>query len=165
MDFFYDIIGTNGNPLEWWQMAIRAVIVFVATLVFIRMGATRIFGRNSAFDIVLVIILGSILSRAITGNAPFLPTIVAAIVLIILHVLVAILSLKINWLGYLVKGTENCLIKDGEMQRDQMKSCYITENDLRESLRVKGKDDLNTIRDAYLERSGEISIIFKDDVD
>jgi uncharacterized membrane protein YcaP (DUF421 family) len=162
MEILYDLIGKNQSSIEWWQMAIRAFIVFVLTLAMVRMGATRIFGRNSAFDIVLGIVLGSVLSRAITANSPFFPTIIAAIVLILLHILFARISMASHKFGWIVKGKQNPLVINGEIQPDQMKKCKITENDLLESLRIKGKDDLQTVRDAFLERSGEISIIFKE---
>lgn len=162
-ELLYDIIGKNQSTMEWWQMANRTIIVFLLTLMMVRMGATRIFGRNSAFDIVLGIILGSVLSRAITGNSPFIPTIIAAVILILLHIIFAHLSLKRRWIGWLVKGRENELVRDGKMQTKQMIKCQITENDLLESLRIKGKNDLNLVKHAYLERSGEISIIFKDE--
>lgn len=163
-ELLYEIIGRDQSTMEWWQMAIRTIIVFLLTLMMVRIGATRIFGRNSAFDIVLGIILGSVLSRAITGNAPFIPTIISAAILIILHIIFAHLSLKRRWIGWLVKGKENELIRDGKMQPKKMRKCQITENDLLESLRIKGKDDINTVKHAYLERSGEISIIFKDEI-
>lgn len=164
MELLYDLIGESQNSIDWWQMAIRAFIVFILTLIMVRMGATRIFGRNSAFDIVMGVILGSVLSRAITGNSPFIPTIIAAAFLIILHMLFAFLSLENHKIGWLVKGKESCLIRDGKMQTDQMMRCQITENDLLESLRIKGKKDISLVKHAYLERSGEISIIFKDEV-
>lgn len=163
MELLYDLIGESQKTIDWWQMGLRAIIVFILTLGMVRMGATRIFGRNSAFDIVLGVILGSVLSRAITGNSPFIPTIIAAIFLIVLHMLFAHFSLKNHRIGWLVKGKENCLIKDGKMLHDQMRKCQITENDLLESLRIKGKKDINLVKHAYLERSGEISIIFKDE--
>jgi len=102
MDLYHDIIGINQSGLEWWQMAIRAVVVFFITILLVRVGATRIFGNNSAFVIVMGIILGSILSRAITCNSPFIPTILAAFVLIFLHVLLATFALKNNKLGWLI---------------------------------------------------------------
>lgn len=69
-EFIYQIIGAE-NDIKWWQMAIRAFIVFLVAIVLIRIGNKRIFGKYSSFDIVLGIILGSILSRAITGNLLF----------------------------------------------------------------------------------------------
>ncbi len=51
----------------------------------------------------------------------------------------AYLSLENKKIGRIVKGTENCLIKDGKMLPDQMRKCQITENDLLESLRIRGE--------------------------
>lgn len=70
---FRHIIGPDSNAINWWQMCIRGVLIFCIALLLVRVGDRRIFNKNAAFDIVLSIILGSVLSRAITGNAPFVP--------------------------------------------------------------------------------------------
>ena len=53
LDFFEAAIGINEETLTWWQMAIRAVVVFIAAVVIVRIGNHRVFGKSSAFDIVL----------------------------------------------------------------------------------------------------------------
>ena len=88
-----NVFGKEGE-LEWWQMALRAAIVFLIMVVIVRLGGHRAFAEWSAFDIVVSIMLGSILSRAITGNAPFLGTLVAGFVLILCHRLVGLASQK-----------------------------------------------------------------------
>jgi uncharacterized membrane protein YcaP (DUF421 family) len=42
-------------------------------------------GKAPAFDMMLGIMVGSIVSRAITGNAPLVPTLAATATLIALH--------------------------------------------------------------------------------
>ncbi|RAU84480.1 DUF421 domain-containing protein [Pontibacter arcticus] len=145
-------------------MAMRAVVVFMAALALIRLGSHRIFGKNTAFDIVLGIIYGSVLSRAITGNSPFWPTIAAALTLVLLHKLLAILAFKTNsGFGNLIKGKSQELVKDGQLQWDVMRSNSVTENDILEALRHAGhQPDISTIAVACLERNGDISIICKE---
>jgi uncharacterized membrane protein YcaP (DUF421 family) len=69
--------------------------------------------KASAFDVIVAIMLGSIMSGAITGGSPFLPTLVAGGMLVGLHWLLAVLAVQTNWMGPLVKGTRTLLIKDG----------------------------------------------------
>ncbi|ARS37976.1 DUF421 domain-containing protein [Pontibacter actiniarum] len=142
-------------------MSFRAVGVFFAALLIIRIGNHRIFGKNTAFDIVLGVIYGSVLSRAITGNAPFWPTIAAAFTLVMLHKGLASLAYHTNFgLGNIIKGKPKILVKNGELQRETMASSSVTENDILEALRSAGhKPDISNISAAYLERSGNISII------
>src|SRR5690606_15254177 len=133
---FYSIIGPDDELLNWWQMSIRAFIVFIVAIIIIRIGHKRIFGKHSALDVVMGIIYGSILSRAITGNSPFIPTIVAAFVLMILHRLLSILAYHSNYgLGNFLKGRPETLVKDGKILEDAMRKSSITRNDLQEALR------------------------------
>lgn len=157
-------LGLDDQSLTWWQMSLRAISAFVIALIILRIGSVRIFGKNTAFDIVLGIIYGSLLSRAITGNSPYVPTIVAALVLVVLHRGLAALAYQTNFgIGNFIKGKPRTLVKNGELQLKELKRCHITKNDLLEALRNSGCDDgLESIKTAYLERSGDISIILKD---
>lgn len=145
-------------------MSLRAGVVFFLALLIIRIGNKRIFGKNSTFDIVLGVIYGSVLSRAITGNAPFWPTLAAAFTLVVLHKGLAALAYHTHiGIGDLIKGKKSVLIKDGEIQQDHMRRNSITESDLREALRESGQEaNFGSIKTAVLERSGSISAIPKE---
>jgi len=156
-----DIIGPDSNAIAWWQMVIRGIITFIFTLVLVRAGDKRIFGKTAALDIVLGIILGSILSRAITGNAPFFGALITSAVMVTFHWLLAKWSCY-SKIGQIVKGNEQQLVKNGEIQHDEMNKRQITDNDLYEAMRLNGKTlKLEEVEAAYLERSGDISIITK----
>ncbi|MFD2513329.1 DUF421 domain-containing protein [Pontibacter locisalis] len=158
-------LGIGEDSLSWWQMAIRAVVVFIAALIIVRLGNKRIFGKNTAFDIVLGIIYGSVLSRAITGNSPFWPTIVAAFVLVILHRLLAKLAFHAdNGFGRVIKGDPKLLIKEGELQLKKMQEYSVTKHDLEEAIRNTGSvPDFKKVKRAYIERSGDISIVMMEE--
>lgn len=155
----HDIIGSD-DTIAWWQMVIRAAAIFVVAVVLVRFGGKRIFGRNTAFDIVLAVMLGSILSRALTANAPFFPTIAAAVALVLLHILLAKLSFRSRRIGYVIKGQETQLVANGEILWDAMRKSGVTAHDLIESLRTTAKHaDIGRVHAAFLERSGKISFL------
>lgn len=164
-DTIETILGVGEEALTWWQMSIRAAVVFLVALIILRIGNHRIFGKNSAFDIVLGIIYGSILSRAITGNSPFWPTLTAGFVLVLLHKLVAVISYYSDFgFGDFVKGERVRLVDDGKLDREMMEEQSITKTDLKEAMRQAGSGgDLKDIQSAFLERSGKISVIMKSD--
>lgn len=163
MDTIHFFIGSDADTILWWQVMIRATIIFCIALVMVRFAGKRIFGKHTAFDIVLGIVLGSVLGRAITAHAPLITSIIAAFTLVFLHWLIAFISMKWDFFGVLVKGHFQILIKDGEIQWENMKKNNISERDLHEAIRIEGNgakvDDIAT---AYYERSGDISIQLKD---
>ncbi|WP_018477033.1 DUF421 domain-containing protein [Pontibacter roseus] len=161
-DFFNNLLGIHEDTLNWWQMSARAVLVFIAALLIMRIGNNRIFGKHTAFDIVLGIIYGSILSRAITGNSPLWPTLFASFVLVLLHRFLAFLSYSTSgYFGNFIKGTSTMLVKEGKLQEDEIKRLSLTENDLQEAMRKGGVTSIDQIEYACLERSGDITIIKK----
>ena len=163
-EFVTTSLGLQSEVITWWQMCIRAVVVFFAALIIVRIGNNRIFGKHTVFDIILGIIYGSVLSRAITGNAPFFPTLAAALVMVLLHRLLAVFAYHTSFgFGNFIKGKASILIKNGEVQQDALRKHSITENDLKEAIRKSGcEGDFSKINTAYLERSGDISIIRKE---
>lgn len=153
------ILYDQGAYLNWWQMALRALIVYLTTLLIVRMGKKRLFGRNTAMDVVLGVILGSMMSRAINGATTLLPTAVAGLSLVFLHFLSGKAAIALDWFGPLVKGRDRQLVKDGKRMEEAMRRSSIGHRDLEEAARSTGKCDVTQIQDAWLERSGNISII------
>src|SRR3954466_8183222 len=74
------------------QMSARAMVVFVAGLIIVRAADRRFLGRNAGFDVLLAVVLGSVLSRGINGQANFFPTLGASVLLVILHRVVSMLA-------------------------------------------------------------------------
>ncbi len=81
-------IGGDAQQLETLQIVARAVALYLATLVVIRLARQRFFGDSLAFDVVLGFLLGSLLSRALAGDDVLLRTMTAACVMLIVHGLV-----------------------------------------------------------------------------
>jgi uncharacterized membrane protein YcaP (DUF421 family) len=125
----------------------------------VRIAKKRFLGRATAFDVILGIMLGSIVSRAVTGNSPLGPTLAAAAVLIALHWVFSGLSFRSHRFGILVKGRSRVLIRDGTLDREAMQATHMTEHDLREDLRSAGCASYDEVAEARLERSGQVSVI------
>lgn len=152
-------LGLEAKELGVLQMALRAGVVFVVTLVIVRLGKKRFMGRATAFDVILGIMLGSIVSRAVTGNAPFGPALAAGGVLVGLHWVFSGVALRWRDFGIATKGRSRILVQGGEIDQDALRSAHITEHDLWEDLRDKGVSSLDQVAEARLERSGKLSLI------
>jgi uncharacterized membrane protein YcaP (DUF421 family) len=126
----------------------------------VRLSSKRSLAEKTAFDATLIVILASVLARAINGSAPLLPTLIVGLVLVMLHRLLAIGGYFSHAFGILVKGKAVILVKDGKLLRKNMRLNQISEHDLEEDVRLNAATgDLSTIKVARLERSGEISFI------
>jgi len=155
-------LGLDEEDLEARHMALRAVVVFIFAVVIVRLGKKRFISENTAFDVILGVMLGSIISRAITGQSPFVPTLTAGVVLVALHWLFSQIAVRWDAFGTLIKGNTRVLVKDGVVDWKAMKNSNITQDDLLEALRLKGKvSDWSEVKEARLERNGEISVILK----
>ncbi len=142
------------------QIAVRAVLVFTVWLVIVRLADRRLLGKYSAFDVVLAVMLGSVLSRAINGSAPLWGTLVAAAVLVAMHWVLSFLSFHWHAFGHVVKGLPRTLIVDGNVSEDELRRNFITNHDLCEMLRLQGRiAEPSQARLATLERNGQISAI------
>lgn len=155
------IFGSQAELITWWQMALRATLIFAYGVLAFHFAYRRFFGQSTDFDIVVAILVGSMLSRALTGNAPLWPTLAAATTLIILHGVLARLAWHSRRVGWFAKGEATTLIDGGRMDSTAMRRCGVTVLDLEEAARSRGADDLSRVRSAVLERSGRISVIMK----
>ena len=158
-----ELIG-EGTDLTALQLGTRAFIIFVIALVLLRLAGRRAFGMGAAFDNVISILLGAVMSRAVVGASPFIPTVVGSIVIVALYRICAWLSVKSDKFGQLVKGEAELIYHRGKMNKLQMDQCLVTEKDLIERVHHEANmDSLKDIDKAYLERDGAISIIKKPD--
>jgi uncharacterized membrane protein YcaP (DUF421 family) len=149
-----------GRDLDSAQMTTRAIAIFFATLVMIRISGRRSFGQRSPFDYVVAILLGATLSRVIVGASPAIPTLCASLSIVILHRLLAWGCIHSPSLERWLVGTERELFRDGQFDQRQMDAALITRADIFETARAQnGAFDLSGVRAAYLERNGEISLI------
>lgn len=159
MEGLHSLIGSEGEAISWWQMSLRAGLVFVIGVMIVRLAATRAFGKWSALDIILAVVVGSNLGRAMTGNAPFVATLVATGVLMALHELLVRASARWSWLSLVTKGRSIRLVDDGAPIESAMRRAGIGERDLRLALRSAGHADLGDVQSVTLERNGDITVV------
>src|SRR5438477_159434 len=168
MNAFYDVIapvlglGVEPKDLTFVQVSLRGVIVFVATLIMVRLGHKRSLSRKTAFDAVLLVILASVLSRAINGSAAFFATLGGGVILVLLHRLLAFIAFHSHWFGILIKGRPELIIEDGDFVLNTMHRNHISTHDVEEDMRLSLRDDdLSKVKKGRIERSGDISFIRK----
>ena len=138
----------------------RTIVVYALSLLIVRTGSKRFLSKASAFDTVVAIMLGSIMSRAITMSSAILPTVLSGAVLVAVHWLLAPLASRARWLGPIVMGEPRTLIRDGVVDEGAMRATGVARHDLDQALRAHAKrPDPSRVALAVLERDGSISVI------
>ncbi len=155
-------LGLSAEQPNIWQMGLRAAIIYVSALLMVRIvGDRRFIGKYAAFDVILSIIFGSTLSRAINGTSAFFETIFAGFVLVGMHWLFSTITYHYNKFESQIKGRSRILIGNGQLRPKAMRACHITQEDLLSALRLQCQTDrLDCVQKAYLERNGDISFTF-----
>jgi uncharacterized membrane protein YcaP (DUF421 family) len=169
MNAFYNFVGPllglglEPKELTFMQVSLRGVTIFLFTLVMVRLSSKRSLAEKTAFDAVLLVILASVLSRAINGTAGFFTSIGCSFVLVFLHRFFGWIACRSHAFGKIIKGSPNVIIRNGQPDLAVMRRHQISEHDLEEDLRLEAKtEDVSKIRVARIERSGDLSFIKND---
>lgn len=157
------VIFGYGKDLNALNMSCRGIVTFIVALVLIRISGRRSFGIRTPMDNIIVVLLGAVLSRAITGASPVIPTICAAFVIVVAHRLFAKLLIHSEKLSWLLEGEKIVLFKDGQFIEKNLQRGLLRREDVLQGIRETAlTDDLNKIKIVHLERNGQISVIKKD---
>ena len=102
----------DSKDLNTIQMLDRGIVVFVITLLLIRLSGRRSFGIKTPMDNIVVILLGAMLSRAIVGASPFVPIVATSTLLVFLHRGIGWLSIRNPGLKNFIDGTKTKLYEN-----------------------------------------------------
>ena len=163
-EFFDGVLGLSAHTaqeLNAAQICARAAVVYIALIAYVRFGKKRFLGQATAFDAVLVIIIGSLASRAVSGTAPFFGSLAGTFVFILIHWVLSYFTESSPALSRLIKGSDTLLIKDGRIDKAALEDAHMSMDDLEEDLRQQGVEDPKEVKRARLERSGKVSVIRK----
>jgi uncharacterized membrane protein YcaP (DUF421 family) len=152
-------LSAKAEDITLAQVAVRAVIVYGALIIFVRFGKKRFLAQATPFDAILLILIGSIASRGVSGTAPFFTSILASGWLIALHSIFSYISCRSDRFSHWIKGNPTVLVKEGQIDRSAMLNTHMSGGDLDEDLRKKGLVDPSNIVEARLERDGTVSVI------
>lgn len=150
------------NHIGVYQECFRAAVIFGYGLVMVRLAGPRTFAQWSALDIVISIIVGSTLSRALTGNAPLLGTFAAVTVLFGLHSALAHAAARSERLSRLIEGRSIILIKNGVIDEIARLRHAVSKVDISEAIRnseLRGLEDLHRIERMELQPNGKLAVV------
>ena len=147
------------DPLKLHQIVARATVVYLVGLAIVRVGKSRMIARVTALDVLLGFILGSLLSRGITGHASISGTATASATIALVHWILTFITCRSHTIGTMLKGDTRLLVKDGRLDERAMLYSHVSPHDLAAEIRLKGLETIEDVHLAYRERNGEVSVI------
>lgn len=159
METLRQILGVDVavTQLEPGQAMTRAVVIYVLGLIVVRCGSKRLLGRSTAFDTIVGVMVGSLLSRSVNGASPLLATLAATGVLVALHWAIGFVSHSWEAFDRVFNGTPTALISEGRPDHRAMWRSAVSHRDIEESARKQVQtSDLERLSHVFLERNGSI---------
>ena len=145
------------------ELFLRGTMMYLVIFVLLRVVVRRQVGGMGMTDVLVVVLIAEVGGNGLSDNFQSLPesTVLVATVLF--------WSYAIEWLQSRFPGLESLLrdsklklIENGRMLRKNMRSEFVTIDELMAQLRKNGLEDCREVKAAYMEADGKISIIRRD---
>lgn len=147
------------KPLFLVEVALRTTIIFVYTLVLLRMLGKRGVAQLSLFEVTIIIGLGSAVGDPMfQADVPLVHAMLVITIIIFLYRGFTVLIRRSQSFEKFVEGTPSCLVSGGRLELEALTAERISQEELFEILRVAGITHLGEVKRAYLEQSGQLSI-------
>lgn len=140
------------------DVVIRALVVFVFLWLVIRISGRREVAQLSAFDMILLVVLGDLVAEGVVQEDYSLTTAAIAVATMTLA------SVGLAWLGVrlprsrpVLGGSPQVVVRDGEPLLDVLHTELLTIDDLKEACRKQSIRSLSDIELCVLEADGSFS--------
>ena len=162
MDLLFDVdwrhLFVPDKPLI--QIAVRGTVMYIVIFFLVRLIPNRQAGGVGMNDLLLIVLIASAATNALAGDYKSITGGVVLVGTIIFW------SYLFNWAGHrfavfhrLFHPEPTPLIKDGELQHDNMRRELITEEELIGKLRRRGITEVERVGEAHVESDGQVSVV------
>lgn len=138
---------------------LKILSLYLITIVMMRLMGKSTIIQMTPYDLVAIIIVGTIVSEPLISTE-YKPTLIALGILVFLHIIFSYLTL--NQLGNrFFLGEPTLLIKRGQILEENLKKSRLSVSQLLSILRSQGYPKVSDVDYAILEPIGQISVIPK----
>jgi len=143
----------------WWELPLRAAIIYGALLAMVRFSGRRTVGQFTPFDLLVVMLLSESVSSGLSGGEESVTGgLLAAATLVALNVLIAFATSRSARLQTLMEGRPVLVGRDGKIFADILKKHRVPMSDVEQALREADCEQAQ-MKYACLEADGKISIL------
>lgn len=140
----------------------RTLLLYIIVVVAIRLMGKRQIGEMQPGELVVTLLISDIASMPLQDtDQPILLGVSAIFTLVTVEIFISLLSLKSLRIRKLFSGKSAILIRDGVIDKKELKKVRMTVLDLVEMLRGQNVFDISTVSFAVLETGGNLSVLLK----
>ena len=141
------------------SVALATVVVYLAFVLHVRVLGQRTLASMTSFDVGVVIALGSVMGRTVLLAEPTLAGGLVAMVVLFAAQLLFALARRDRRLDRALNRPPLVLVAHGDVVTGNLQRGHVSEDELRQALRLAGVGHLEDVQAAVLERNGTISVI------
>nr|WP_246265769.1 YetF domain-containing protein [Aromatoleum diolicum] len=146
------------------ELVLRGTLMYWFLFILLRFILRRDVGSLGISDFLFVVIIGDAAQNGMTGNATSATDGMVLIgTLVFWSYMLDFMSFQFPVIQRFTSAPRLCLVRDGKLQRRNMRREFITDEELNAKIRQEGVDGLANVKRMYLEADGEISLISKDE--
>jgi uncharacterized membrane protein YcaP (DUF421 family) len=144
----------------WWHFALRGIVIYLTLLFMLRLTGKRSFGEMSAFDVVVLILVGSLMRTSIIGSdTSFFGGIIAVAGILATDRAMAWVCTRSEIVNRLLEGWPTILASNGRRNPEALRQCNLPEAVFERALHAAGLENEETVVTARLEPNGRITLV------
>ncbi|WP_142847213.1 DUF421 domain-containing protein [Telmatospirillum sp. J64-1] len=145
------------------DIMVRGTFMYLSLFIILRFFLKRQTGEVGIADLLVIVLIADAAQNAMAAEYK---SVTEGIVLV---GTIVFWNIAVDWLGYtfprlqwLTRPSPLCLIRNGQLNRRNMRREYITEEELMAELRQQGVSSPEEVQEAYMEGDGRVSVVKKD---
>ena len=143
------------------ELVVRAVVIYAALLVALRIFGKREVGQFTIYDLVFVLLVANALQPAMTGpDTSLVGGLVLIAALVAANAIVNLLD-RVPRIHRLFTPAPSVIIRDGAYVPKEMDREGVTQDEIEMAIREHGLEGAKDVRLAVLEADGTISVVPK----
>lgn len=142
------------------EIIVRGSAMYLSIFILLRVLLKRESGTMGIADLLVIVLIADAAQNAMTGTAQ---SVTGGLLLVgtILFWSYALdwIAYQFPWLERFINPQPLTLIKNGELQRRNLRREFVTLTELKGVLRENGIEDISQVKEAFMESDGHISVV------
>jgi uncharacterized membrane protein YcaP (DUF421 family) len=145
------------------EIVVRASVIFFLLWAITRALGKRELSQMSAFEMVLLVVMGDLVQQGVTQNDHSLTGAMLAVSTITIWILAfSFLTFRSRRIAAVLEGVPTVVLRDGVLLTDALRIQRVREDEVHAAARDRGIGDLTDVVIAVLEPDGRFSFVTRD---